>query len=354
MRLKLLLTISNLLAVYILLGNMASPIKEGTLGGQTFINRNIEVLSEEIKIRPGSTFESALIDVKYQIRSDSFGISIPLVFHAAGYGDGIKISFDGKEVEPYEYFPADYVHLEQSGLDTLSSGITIKWSQYHEFQADVNDLKYFEVDIQPGTHEVQVSYTAYAWIDRGDWVKKRIFYYSLSPISFWKSHGQIEVELDYAEITEIIDQVSVNLGEDYEEDEIKQKQRWILNELSDDFIKLEFVPEMSWLSKWLINISPLGITILLGPFFMILHLWLISYSKNRTGYVSNWIVFTGAIIVPLLIYLMFLFAFSLIDYTLAEHASQFHGYYFLTIIFVPFGIFFYAILAHSYKKTLSE
>ncbi|WP_367388578.1 hypothetical protein [Lewinella sp. LCG006] len=354
MKYRIILTLFTCLTTCIVLGNMASPLLEGTLGGLTFINRNADVLSEEIVITPDSLFNTAMFNVKYIIRTDSNGVSIPLVFHTKGYRDGIEIIFDGQKVDIASFFPANYNHFSALGLDTLASGITVKWSENHYIYERGKDLQYFEVDLIKGTHTIEVKYVAEAWIDRSDWVKKRSLYYSLLPITFWKSQGDIRIKLDYSNVAAFLNDISVNLNSNYEEDKNQQSRSWTLSEIEDEYLAIEYTPKISTLSKWLIKISPTGITFIFTILLGFLHLWCIRYGRNQSRSVRKFLVYSGGLTVPILVFLIYMYSYFIIDDTLADHASAYHGYTFLTIIFVPFGVVFQTFIANWYNRALGE
>lgn len=332
---------------------MASPILEGTLGGYTFINRNVDVISEEIVIKPDSLFSSALFNVRYVIKTDSSGISIPLVFQAEGYKDGIEIFFNDQKVDVAAYFPARY-NLSALGLDTIAKGIMIKWGEGHYIHKTAEELKYFEIDLLEGIHTIEVRYVAEPWIDRSDWVKKRSFYYSLMPITFWKSLGEIIIKFDYSNVSTIVNDITVNLGPNYIEDNNEQSRIWTLSKIEDEYLAIAYLPKISPLSKWLIKISPTGITLFFAVILGLLHLGCIRYGRNQSRSVRKFFVYTGGLAVPILVFLIYLYSYFIIDGTLADHASAYHGYTFLAIIFVPFGVVFQTVIANWYNRALGE
>ena len=349
---KYLLAFAALFVSFTLLGNMASPLRIGSVGGQTFITRNVDVLQEEISIRPDSIFETAFIKVIYLIRSDSSGVSIPLVFHAENYGGGMQITFDDQLIDPLNYLPLPYNHLEALGLDTLSKEVVIKWDEDIYLHEGVEDLKYFELNISPGTHRIVITYTADAWVDRSDWVKERSIYYALAPLAYWKSAGEVKVNLDYSAIATFVDEVDVNLESPEEDDQAAQVRTWTLQGAEQALLALSYKPPLSKLSQFLIGLSPFGMACVVAIVLLLLHFWLIYRSKDQSSATRKWVLYAGVLSVSILVFAAFIYAYALIDYTLGPHASIYHGYVGLTIIFVPFGMILHAVIAYWYAKTL--
>lgn len=94
---------------------------------------------------------------------------------------------------------------------------------------------------------------------------------------------------------------------------------------------------MSWFTQALINIQPLGLSIITAVLLFALHLSLVLYYRRRhLNKKYSYVVIAGSWLIPFLMLLSYIYAFALIDYAIGEHAGKLHGYVFLILIFYPF------------------
>ena len=307
--------------------NMSSPILKGSTSNSVFSSKDIDILSEKIFIRIDKELQTAKFTVEYNIRSDSSGKQIPLVFITQDFKDSFYVWLDDKEI--------NIRNIEEEHFDTSSFlGLSNTYGR--------TDLKYFEVNIEKGIiHKVRVEYIAAAWIDSGDWIRQYSFRYSLEPAKYWRSFGSLEI---IVEQEGEVRQITTNLGQPNEK-EIKSINTWTFNELPDDYFEISFKPALNYFAKILLAISPIGLWFIATIILVIVHLYFtLLYRRKNIAKKFSPVVIVGSIIIPFLSLLSFMFSFYLIDIVIGEHASQRHGYIFLIFIFYPIFVSFYWLL----------
>ncbi len=221
----------------------------------------------------------------------------------------------------------------------------VNWDENESYSYRKNDLKYFRIFLSKPKYTIKVSYVGRAWVDRNDLLKKYQFQYSLYPAKFWSSFGTLDIKV-------VVENPSIpihcNLGE---ADDIKENcYRWHFNSLPADELELNFNPPLSGLQEAFTYNGPYlfaGVFLLLC--FWINVAWILKRTKTGkpTPYFSSFIL--PSIIVPLIAYFIFDFSFPFLDYCLGEHASKYHGYYFLMIVIVPVIWVVYWVLLHTLK-----
>lgn len=321
--------------------NMASPIQEGSWLGTPFVNEQMDIIKEELFIRPAADFKSAEFVVKYHINTQVSGAQIPLLFFAADYQSDFQVWLDGSRVElqqvPSNYEAlagsafSDFAYLFEDNEDNLS--IELKDSLDVFFYLRLEDLKFFEMDLEAGTHLIEVHYTADEWLDYNDWVKKYSFRYVLSPAKYWKSFGKLEITLDASQVPQSL---STNLGPPTIGD-LKTEAKWSFDDLPVEVIHVRMEPPMPRLAQILLAITPFGMTLFLAIPLVLLHYFAVrKHRLRRPDLRFSWVLNIGSMVVPLLVLLFYVYCYTLIDLAIGTHASKYHGYKVFMIFMYPF------------------
>jgi len=324
--------------------NMASPYHNGTMSGTAFSSRSVDILSEHIRIRVTKRFDQARFDIVYTIHCDRSGMQIPLLFVAKDFRDSFSVRVDGLPVPatagsgPVQGNPA-FPFLQQGLPYKLDKWVD--WNDHHGEVYRLMDLRYFEAALDSGRHEIRVSYNAKAWIDGSGWVNRSSLNYSLAPARYWKSFGQLEVRL---ELEGDPGGVTTNLGTP-REGAIGAASTWAFDSIPADYIRIVNVPRLGAGAKLLLRITPDGIALGFGTIFALIHLRLtLRYRRRHPAKHWSAVAIIGSLIVPLLMYIVELFAYPFVDMMLEPAASGQHGgYYILVILLYPFVVVPYGI-----------
>lgn len=332
--------------------NMSSPVWEGTSVSTAFSSKDIRILSERIHITIDKAFSTAKFVVEYTIQSDVSGRQIPLLFYAQDYKDNFVVSVDDQPVG-IQSIPGKYTHIDNSPFSAFAAPfershqpdgkdeVTIYWAENTAFVYKINDLKYFETDITPGTHKVRVTYTATAWTDISGWVREYSFRYSLTPAKFWKSFGTLNIQVEQEGT---IKELGTNLGRPVEQ-QFATVNNWVFTKLPGEYIELSYSPEINIVAKALIFISPFGMAAIIGILLFIGHLALVRrYRRKFPTKKYSPIVIAGSLIVPFLVILSYIYAYPLIDGIIGDEAGRRHGYVFLVMVLYPVLLLMYWVI----------
>jgi len=164
---------------------------------QLFSSRDIDILKEKINVKVDKSFKTATYKIEYIIKTDSSGKQIPLLFYAKDYFGYFKVWVEGIEIElsdiPSYYglstspsFEKFSNLFENSSSNEEVRSVSISWEKGFSHVYNLDELKYFEIDLTKGKHIIRVEYVADAWTDVSDWVTECSFRYSLSPANYWK------------------------------------------------------------------------------------------------------------------------------------------------------------------------
>lgn len=328
--------------------NMASPIIPGTIVATPFTSQYVDILGENIFIKPDRSFAYANYEIEYRISSSARGVQIPLLFYAIGYQDKFEIYFDGKEIQLKD-LPNDLVNIDGKLYSDFE--YIFKDAVYHEqeeifieempgskTQVNISDLKYFETDIPEGEHIIKVKYRANSWINSSNWVNEYSFNYALSPAKFWKSFGGLHVTLD---ATAFDGKIVTNLP-DPTQGTLDSVAVWDFNELPVETIELQHIPEIKPIAKALINFTPEGMAVSAGIILLLFHAIItIRYRNSNMNKRFSPVMIIGSLLVPLLILITYMTSYDIIDYFIGPGASGRHGYIFLAIFLYPAILPFY-------------
>ncbi|MEN0048252.1 MAG: hypothetical protein AAF806_14415 [Bacteroidota bacterium] len=330
---------------------MASPIQSGTFTASPFINQYVNILNEEIKITLNDDFSEAEFEVVYQIEALKDGIQIPLLFYALYYKDQFQIWVDDEPVAFEEVWSSDYSLTDSTFIDFdylfavdsngYSKQILIEEDSISGFYITLNDLKFFETDLAKGEHFIKVVYTASKWADYSDWVQQHSFRYALAPAKYWKSFNSLKIVLDASKCDFTL---ATNLGAP-QKGNIKTVAEWNFDGLPSEYIFLKYQVKTPTLSKILLAISPLGMTVIFGLFLTGLHIFGIKkYRLRRPNAKPSVVVILGSLVVPFLILSFHILSYFIIDWSIGEEASGRHGYMFLVIFLYPLLLPIYWIM----------
>ncbi len=338
--------------------NMASGILEGTSAGSAYASRDIDILSETIDITIEPDFSQAEYQVTYQIYSPKSGTQIPLIFEVLDKNTAFSIQIDGQSVpvqtldsddtriDPETfYYPAEFIEtINNAYNDSVNNALNNK----PEFSFR-GDAKYFEVDLPQGEHTITAHYHAYPTENLNDWTIRYYYQYSLKPAQAWKSFDDLTVNLKFkGEGTALnADNVQVKsnlINTDVESPTtftppIKPHYQWHFNHIPTDAIEISYQVMPSPMVQWLIDLDehPWRNFVLSIIFFGSIHYYLMYLSRKhncKKGLCrANVVIWLGIIFVPLFVLSVFIWKVELIDWLLQEHASRFHGYILLIIVF---------------------
>jgi len=329
---------------FFLLGNMASPVTEGTLGTRPFINKHVAVVHENLFIKLDKNFNYADFQIEYIIEANEDGLNIPLLFYASEYKNGFKVEIDGNPIavkkipdswgisKADKFNDFDYVfNSEKNHLNEF------EWEDLEEnmsFGISSKDFLYFETDISKGKHIIKVNYTAVRWMYKDDWLKSYSFRYALAPAKYWKSFGTLDITIDSSNFNEII---TTNLGSPTKTE--AHVLTWTFNKLPTDVLRINFKPTVSSFTQTLINLEPFGLALIIGIILTLIHLFLVYYFRKQNPLKKySSIVILGSLVVPILFILSWIFLFGIIDDNIGEHASKRHGYAQVGIVVLTFFI----------------
>lgn len=345
---KSLSTIVVLLLVSPLLANMANPVQKGSSGTTPFTAEHVRILHERIDIRLDEFFSEAFFDVEYRIEVEESGRQIPLIFYAPGFSERFEVLVNGQPVsipdpgdeEIRQRIYQDFAHAIDDDY------VQIKWAEGHYEWYYLEELVFFEADLEAGEHTVNVSYAARPWVDSWGTVKKYDFRYSLSPAEHWKEFGGLEIRLD---ATRFEKPYSTNL-DNFEAAVVDGIQIWQFGELPAEFIIVNFQPEVSGLARTMIGFGPENLAFLMIILLIAIHLILIKRSLHATRRRFNWTLISGIVIIPFLITLSYSFASWIIDGFIGPHATGRHGMFIVLIMAYPLVLAVYGILIWLISK----
>jgi hypothetical protein len=335
--------------------NMASPIDQGALPSTPFTASSVQVIREYLKIRINNTFQTAHYSVQYTILSEQNGLQIPFLFYASEYLSDFTILVDGVPVElmekPDKYVPKvegkfkdfDYFFSLDSGVKKpiyISDGKSAYSDDNNEFPVTIEDMLYFETDLSKGEHLIELNYIGSAWKDASGLVNEYSFRYALAPAKYWKSFGNLTVELDCSEFDR---QVTTNLGLP-EKGSVQEHSIFHFNSIPTDVIYISYLPKIDKRTLFFANLGPFNMALILSLLFALLHVFrIIHFRKENLEKRFSRVVIIGAILIPLIFVFSWFFGYAWIDYMIGEEAGQ-RGYTFLVILLYPFIFLVYFLL----------
>jgi hypothetical protein len=321
------------------MANMAAPWRKGTNSARPFTNQWIDILREDLTIKPGRHFRTAAYDINYHISAKKDGIRIPLLFIALDQSSDFLIEVDGKPVGlqgvPGEYTTdhpgfRDFRYFfeeERSGNDDR---VVVRDSPNGGKIYSLNALKYFTANLSKGEHDIHISYTAYRWQDLSDnWIKTYEFRYALSPANYWKSFGKFYLTIDASECSHPLE-LRLNKRTKVQPGTIVKHT---FEGIPSEVLCLSYKPEIHGFPAVLLAIGPLGIALIIGIPLAIAHfLWVAARNRRRPEANNGWIIGIGGLFVPFVFFWTWINAYDWIDAALGPHSAGYHGYYSIGII----------------------
>lgn len=338
-------------AVFAALANMATPWREGTNSARPFTNQWVDIVKEELTIKPERHFRNAQYDIRYHISVKKGGVRIPLLFIALDQSSDFRIEVDGKEVMlqgvPREYTPdhpgfRDFRYFFEEGPGS-DADVVLYDSPNGGRVYSLNMLKYFTADLSKGSHEIHVSYKACHWQDLSDgWVKSYEFRYALSPARYWKSFGELLLTIDASECLHPLE-LQLDRHTTIRPGSILQRT---VHGVPSEILYLGYQPKITGFPATLLSIGPLGIALIVGIPLAILHFLLLAIRSRRKPEANNgWIVSIGSFLVPIIFFWTWICAYDWIDTALGEHAARSHGYSSLGILILSIPVIGLYLLA---------
>jgi hypothetical protein len=340
-------------------GNMASPISRGDRGIKEVTSKNAEVTNEEIEITIDSLFQEVKFKVNYQIHLYKSGKNIPLLFIALGghgYRNDFIIHCDGKLIPsqeiPYTWlseFPNKFNDFNELWLfqnKAPSDKLIRDCDTIGEYRLE--DMNYFEVDLDSGNHEIIIEYTGEPTIDRSGWTKIYDINYALSPIKYWKSHAAINIVVNYPK----------NINElDFNYNPINKytnKAEFIIDSIGKCNFSIKYAPKINQSASNLIKFGQLNLTLLFGLFLFFIHYYLIKLNRKYLKHKYSAALIIGSLFIPLFTLIINMYSFVLIDDVIGIHASRFHGYTFFVLLLYPIILPVYWIVMWKIDKVIKR
>jgi len=355
------LTTLSLLFTLSAVANMYSPIEEGSTGASPFVSQHVDIIKEHILIVPDNHFQNAQFFIEYHIDAKMAGSQIPLLFYASEYTDGFKIWLDDREID-LNPVPDRYQNMDGDPFNDFSyifnspeagdnGYIDLGGDQTQWLSVNIDELKFFEVDLSEGEHIIRVEYIAERWIDHSEWVNEYSFRYILSPARYWKSFGTLEITIDASDFQSIL---NTNLGTPAKGTLLSQAS-WTFTELPLDVLQIIYQPEIHSCAKTMIAISPTGLTIIFGIILMLIHLLLVwLYRRKNPGNKYSWVVIAGSILIPFITLIGYMMSFGIIDSCIGPDAGHYHGYPFLILLLYPIILPLYWLIMWLFDRLIKR
>lgn len=342
-----------------LFGNMASPMRDGTKMGSALSSKDIHILKESIYIKTDRYFRNAKYTVVYTIQTDTSGLQTPLLFLAMEYRNNFSVRVDNQLVKLLGF----HEQVTKDNLDKLLSPFSdyfnssLQFASEHEYNLlgydslhkrvqSFNNFKYFELNLSKGIHRITIEYNARVWKDLSDWITKYSFRYSLSPAKYWKSFGNLEIILDRSDFK---GSIYTNLGKPAQ-GSLENKAVWKFSKLPEEYILIHYDPPMNKWTQFWIWLTPWGITLFFVTLTVVSHFIAIRKLKAHKKIVI-WLMVIGGLIIPFFLLFYYPLSYDLIDYSIGNDASCYHGYISLIILLYPIALIIYgAILWQEYKN----
>lgn len=315
-------------------GNMANPWVDGSRHSNLYGTLNCKVLHEDlhIKIEKDENYFHSKFRVKYIIES-KVKQTTDLLFIGLDLKEKKQILVNGKIVEIKDF-------------DTNNAS-KVYYSEKESVNVNDEHLLYFVANLEKGKNEIIVEYLAHLDIYTLGFLKEYNLKYSLYPSKFWDSFGDIDIVIQFDEKLEMI---SSNIGKFQIKNNFAKLK---LQSIPVDKMELQFKIKPNVLAKILIYISPFGISNICLIFLFIIHLILIKKKHLYQTKKYKYVLLIGNIIIPILYYFIYFYAYDLIDFTLSQERSI-HGYSFLFIFTLPILMFVYTAITILIDRKLLQ
>ena len=327
--------------------NMASPTIDGTNASTAYSSKDIDILSETININIKKGFHEADYDITYEIYSDKEGKRIPLIFdvfedHISDDSDkSFIVEVDGKKVPVLINYDYESHSKSLPAYYDPEKGTAVQFN---------NDAKYFEINLSKGNHVIKVNYAAHPTVERINWTNQYIYNYSLKPAKTWKSFGNLTVTLNMADDPQYL---KTNLGKPLG-GALQADSKWVFDHIPNDVLEISYQQPPSSLAQWLIDLDGRVVFLVSIMLLGFMHYRSLRSSYKRRSKQAKAILWSGVFIMPLIALMIVFYKIYFIDWLLGEHASNYHGYTLLIVIFgYPLTLPFYMLImkiCDSYLK----
>ncbi|MEO0471223.1 MAG: hypothetical protein AAF206_16460 [Bacteroidota bacterium] len=314
--------------------NMAQPMLEGSFMTRPFVSQSVDIASEDLRIVLNEDFSQAHFSITYHIQAEKSGEQIPLMFYASEAGEldlpqNFQVWFDEEVVEvkdvPEELKADEAAQFYDFGWLFADStyGALIEDSPNGGFYVNQSDFFYFETDIPAGKHEIRVEYDATVWIDLYPAVRQYQFRYALSPAEYWKSFGQLHLEVDARAFSQPI---KSNLGKP-DKGQIDSIAHWTFEDLPVPVLRIEYHPEVSQAAQFLISIGSFPfvflILLVLGVLQIVFMRW---HRTSRQKWRIEWVAIPLALFIPILSLYPIISFDSWLSWLIGPEAGGINGY----------------------------
>jgi hypothetical protein len=329
---------------------MGKPYTSATEHSVLFSSKKSKVVKESIRIKVFSngdsegleeSFYSSKFTISYEIYSEQ-AIKLPLLFIGLGSPWADTIHVNGKRVkETTANNKLDSMSIKDYDFIKPfdSNRVQISYAENESTIVDLNNLIYFEADLNQGSNIIQIVYTVNMGSNNYGFVRYHDIQYSLYPSQFWQSFGPIHIDL---ELPNFMTVSSSSIGN---ADSIQGNHHYYnITKIPTEDLKLAIGPKISLLSSILLTLHPFGISLILSLILVFIHFkWIKKFRQKRLKR-FNWYLLIGNFLIPILYYLFFFLSFGLIHLTLGNNSLNRHGYVFLLIITLPAVWLFYSLI----------
>lgn len=346
---KLIFTLLSTLWSLNSFANMSQPYTNGDDTSVIFGSRDCSVDKEHILIEftpyknpiyPESNVKwIAKYKITYHITSEKDG-KLPLLFIASDYNPEMmtKILSNGKNM-PFQTFNKDNLS-EFPFLKTHDSlprvDIDFNGDGMARYSVSPEELIYFSVDLNKGENVVYVEYNAFFSENVRGFGQKYNLRYNLYPSQFWKSFGEIQIEVKMPKDITFFPNRSYNITDV----SVKNNILRCKTNISEEAFVLFFEKKYTWWQEALTYIGPFGYAVIAALIVMYFEArWLI---KKH----SYWVLWLGSLVAMAVHYFAFLYAHDLIHFILGDGGKG-DGYAVLYFIFLPIALGIYMAILLS-------
>lgn len=337
--------------------NMGSPETAGTQAETGHFSQDIDILSEVIDIQILENLSSANYTVNYEVYSDKDREQVPLVFDVDDIEGKFQISVDNQRIDSIPVKHIQGMRHVYRDIRTPRVGSDIRGYRgkpsNDELSLEFEDSSYyFLIDLKEGAHNIRVNYTAIPDENRSDWTKRYSYHYALAPATLWKSFNNLTINVRVEDDIDTLDWTT-NLGEPHS-GKLSTTNEWQFADIPQEAIIIELQKRPSTFVQMLIDLNSWIVFLVSMGLFGFIHCWLIKSrltanqpairlvkasetntkvkAKNKTNY-PRLIIWLGIFVVPFISLMLAVYRFDLIDALLGIHASRYHGYVGLILLF---------------------
>ncbi|MCT4237977.1 hypothetical protein HZP42_16475 [Elizabethkingia anophelis] len=342
-------------------GNMAKPYSDGTTSSPIFGSKDCKVLSEKMDLTivtsemydDYSEFYRVKYKVSYQIYSEKEA-KLPLLFIAQNMASESTVSVNGKKLNTPKITNQNisqfsFIHKNQNSEDSYD----IRFEQNSPKYVNLNELIYFETDLEKGENNIVVEYEGVPEYNIYGLLREFKITYALYPSNYWKSFGPIDVDLHLPSNLEIIKN---NIGKLQEEQNGNYKIQ--INSVTQEQLEITFSKKVSVFGKVLLFLDPIGIMTIGFLIMFYFHIKWMRSRRRKHPKKFNYTILLGSLIIAILTSLIFIFSYDFIQWVVDEQGMK-QGYVLLAVFVIfPCILIFYSVLAWItdlwYKNRISQ